>query len=42
MLNEEVLLEAIRANLLDDAPWLIYSDWLLEQDREDYIRLYPE
>ncbi len=39
MLDEEVFLDAIRANFLDDAPWLIYSDWLLEQDREDY-KLY--
>jgi uncharacterized protein (TIGR02996 family) len=31
MLNSEVFLKVIRANYLDDAPWLIYSDWLYEQ-----------
>jgi uncharacterized protein (TIGR02996 family) len=31
MLTDEAFLQAIRANPEDDAPWLIYSDWLEER-----------
>jgi uncharacterized protein (TIGR02996 family) len=31
MNDDEPFLEAIRADLADDAPWLIYADWLAER-----------
>jgi uncharacterized protein (TIGR02996 family) len=31
MLTDEAFLRAIRANPADDAPWLIYADWLEER-----------
>jgi uncharacterized protein (TIGR02996 family) len=39
---EEGFLHAIKANPLDDAPRLIYADWLEERDdpRADFIRLH--
>lgn len=31
MWTDDDFLNAIHANYLDDAPWLIYSDWLYER-----------
>ncbi len=31
--EQRALVRGIRANPLDDAPWLIYSDWLEEHDQ---------
>jgi uncharacterized protein (TIGR02996 family) len=42
MLDDEVFLQAIRANILDDAPWVIYSDWLEDQGRSEKSALYRQ